>query len=122
MGGGTVKLYNILWGLWAVGLFVQAFVQDVTLAVCLLVYFALLEGYTIWDSRKGDTWSEFNWRFYGDRVARIPLIVGFAVFTVAVFANIYFQSATLAGVGVGVLAAGVTGWLVPHMVGRGRWG
>lgn len=113
---------TMLWGVWALGLFVQAYLQDIGLAIGLLVMFAVLEGYAVWNTRSGDTWSEQNWRFYADKWARIPLVSGFAVHTVATFANIYFKSATVAGAGVGALALGVLGWLIPHLVGRGRWG
>lgn len=115
-------IFRILWASWAFGLTIQAFARDVSLAISLACFFALLEGYAIARSSRGDTWSEANWTFYADKPARIPLIVGFAFHTVAVFTNIAWQSQLLADISLGVLAAGILGWLIPHFISKGRLG
>lgn len=64
-------------------------------------------------------------QFYGSHPARIPLIVGFAVYVGVALVSIPAPTEPMAfGVPLAplCLVTGAVAWMIPHFLGRGRWG
>lgn len=108
--------YNAIWSFWFAVLVAGEWWPHVCWPLAALA-FAVLEWWGIQNHGQGKTFSEFVVRFYGHQPARIPLILGVAVYLglgVASFLGGWHDELQVAR--IAVLSAGVTGWLVPHFL------
>lgn len=96
-----------------------------SLRVIAAIWGAVAETWALARRARGDTLSEHIWRFYASYPARIPLVSGFAVYICVALVSIPAPSEPmLFGLPLAPLslAAGAGLWLVPHFLGRGKWG
>lgn len=117
------KEYSIAWGV--VGLVIAlAEFWWAPLYGAALPLACIVEGVALGRPKKGDTLSEHLWAFYGSRWARIPLLVGLALFMGLRLYELGNPRLVLFGLDAGraVLAGGFVGWFVPHLLLKGRAG
>lgn len=124
--GRLKKEYTWAWLIWGA---LVAFVDIAGvrwLYPVLIGLFAILEGVAILRRAPGgDTLSEQVWAFYAGKPARIPLVTGLALWFGFRLYEVGTGSLVMLGpVDVARLAfcAGLVGWLIPHFLGRGRFG
>jgi len=125
--------YTLAWLAWGflilAGEFVVSAANRTPVLLVAVGAFVVLEGLAIRRKKAGDTLSEHVWKFYLGGWARIPLVLGI----VALLGSRLYElgldvtltlSTPLGVVDVGrfSLIGGLVGWLVPHFLGRGRWG
>lgn len=90
-----------------------------------LAWFVLLEGAGLVRAGPGDLLSEHAWVFYGGRPARIPLVLGMVAYVAIAIWEVSTDLVLMVGpipAARFALGAGVAGWLLPHLLGQGRWG
>jgi len=119
--------YSIAWMAWAAFLFGSELFFPLTgwTRPAALAAFLLLECAGLIREKEGDLWSENVWAFYGGRPARIPLVLGMVAFFMIAIWEVRTDLVLMVGevsAARFAIGAGVGGWLVPHFLGRGRWG
>lgn len=121
-------LFPMIWGAWALFVFTTELLatgwHGWTRPVAI-GWFLFFEVFGILRAEKGDTLSEQVWRFYGNRPARIPLVLGMSGFFGLALAEVGTEYVVMYGPIPAArlcLLLGVVGWLLPHLLARGRWG
>ena len=115
----------IVWGLYVLGAeFLAGPQHRDPMIVAGLIAFLAIEGFALGRPKDGDTLSEHLWKFYSSMPARIPLLIGLALFFGIRLYEVGFPVLELGSFNVGraVLSLGVVGWLIPHLLARGRLG
>lgn len=120
-------LWKVFWSIWMTAIVVTEFLipRNTLSRPIIFISFLIMEYSAIIRTAKGDTFSEWMWKFYASRKGRIPLILGItAYFGVAMLElgadNVY----TVAEIPITRLCIvlGLIGWLIPHFFGRGKYG
>lgn len=126
-GDRMVWLWRAFWSVWMTAIVITEFLlpPNAISRPAIFISFLVMEYSAILRTEKGDTFSEWMWKFYASRKGRIPLVLGITAFFGVAMLEVGTQNVyTLAEVPVSrlCLVLGLVGWLVPHFLGRGKHG